>query len=59
MSDGAISKNYEKLFRASGIEGCRLGPHTLRHTCASNFVEDGGAVEQMLNRLGELERRLS
>ena len=52
MKVDAIKKIYHGLFERAGIEGKRRGPHTLRHTYATRFIEAGGGVVSLKEILG-------
>ena len=52
MSVEAIKKVYEKIFDEAGIEGERRGPHTLRHTFGTKYIEAGGGVTTLKEIMG-------
>ena len=52
MSVEAIKKVYEKIFDEAGIEGERRGPHTLRHTFGTKYIENGGGVTTLKEIMG-------
>jgi len=42
MASSGIQTMVKRLFRYSGINGVKRGPHTLRHTAAINYLRNGG-----------------
>ena len=52
MKVDAIKKAYVNLYDEAGIDGTRRGPHTLRHTYATRFIEEGGGVVTLKEILG-------
>ena len=49
---GDLAKLVMRLMKRSGLTGKRLGPHTLRHTFATNFIINGGDVAVLKDLLG-------
>ena len=52
MKVDAVKKAYVNLYDAAGIDGTRRGPHTLRHTYATRFIEEGGGVVTLMEIMG-------
>ena len=52
MTVSAIQKRIRRLFEESGMEGKKMGPHTLRHSSATKFIERGGDVAILQKILG-------
>ena len=52
MSKDSLRHRYRAIFEAAGITGKRCGPHTLRHTYATKYIEHGGNVVHLQQILG-------
>lgn len=52
-----IKKRIRNLFDLAQIHGPRRGPHTLRHTSATRFIEEGGNVFILKEILGHKDVR--
>ena len=49
---GALQSRVRRMMKRAGMSGRRLGPHTLRHTCATLFIRNGGHVLLLKDLLG-------
>lgn len=52
LKDGGVYEIFRALKSKAGIEGIRCSPHTLRHTMARMWLENGGEVFKLSRVLG-------
>ena len=52
MTRTAIQTSIRVIFRRAGVRGPKLGPHTLRHTFATHYVNNGGNLVCLQQILG-------
>ena len=52
MTTNGIQKRVRALFLSAGIDGKKVGPHTLRHSMATKYIERGGDVAILQRILG-------
>ena len=52
MKRDGISTVVKRLCRRADIRGCKLGPHTFRHTAAINYLRNGGGEFTLQIMLG-------
>ena len=55
----SITGIFEKIYKNAGIVGPRLGPHTLRHTFATEYVRAGGDVVTLKDILGHADIQMT
>ena len=47
-----VKSAFRRVFRRAGLEGRKLGPHTLRHTLATEYCRGGGNVRALQSIMG-------
>lgn len=52
LASCGIAKIVKQYMKAIGLEGSKLGPHTLRHTAATQYCENGGDPYSLQRILG-------
>ena len=52
MSRSGVQMTIRNIFPRAGLEGPKLGPHLLRHTFATHYIDDGGHVAHLQRILG-------
>ena len=52
MSRSAVQMVVNRIFSRSGLKGPKLGPHLLRHTFATHYINGGGNVAHLQQILG-------
>jgi site-specific recombinase XerD len=55
LSTGAISNLFATAMSRAGIQGARKGAHVLRHTLASQLVQNGASLKEIADVLRHLE----
>jgi site-specific recombinase XerD len=55
----AVAKMMRKLAKRAGIKGVRVSPHTLRHTCATRFLQNYGDLKACQKLLGHTTWRMT
>lgn len=52
LSQFGLDEVFKRLEERAGITGVRCSPHTCRHWYATNYLKEGGAIEQLSVNLG-------
>jgi integrase len=52
LTTWGIQQIYIRLFKRAGLTGRKLGPHALRHTFGTWYIERGGSVKVLQEILG-------
>ena len=52
MTTWGVNQAYRTLFARAGIQGRKVGPHTLRHTFATLYYRDGGKLVALQEIMG-------
>ena len=52
MTRSAVQMALRRIFPRAGLSGPKLGPHLLRHTFATHYVDGGGSLAHLQRILG-------
>jgi integrase/recombinase XerD len=52
LTPRGVRQIIAQVGRSAGIDGVRCSPHTLRHTCAINYLRNGGNVFELQQLMG-------
>lgn len=52
LTTEGIEQVFQRVARASGIEGVRVSPHTMRHTFSKQYLKNGGDLFRLSRELG-------
>lgn len=55
LTRGGLQQIYRAIFERAGITGRKLGPHTLRHTFGTWYIERGGSVRVLQEIMGHTD----
>jgi len=55
----ALQGRVRRMMRRSGLQGRKLGPHTLRHSAATGYVDSGGDLKSLSLILGHTTTAMS
>jgi len=55
----SLGRRVRKLLYRSGLRGRKLGPHVLRHSAATNWINAGGDLKSLSLVLGHTTTRMS
>lgn len=55
----SLGQRVERLLHRSGLRGRKLGPHLLRHSAATSWVNNGGDLKSLSQVLGHTSTRMS
>jgi site-specific recombinase XerD len=55
MQRNGVQMAIRRMLRRAGCEGVKIGPHTLRHTAAMNYLRNGGDLATLQVMLGHAD----
>jgi integrase/recombinase XerC len=54
-----LGEMFKRLSQSAGLRGVRCSPHTMRHSFASNYLMNGGCLEDLQRAMGHTDSRMT